>query len=612
MRASGSGPVAEDGTLARDSTFLGVSPLYDARIARADYRVFIARDGFMPAERIASSALNRAEASFGVPLGVTIEVTLLEEGAARSGMVHVPGSSYTLVGREAPTAATVELDDFFIDRHEVTNGQYREFVVAGGYADLRQWRTTFTDEGRDLAPREAASRTVDRTGLPGPREWSGQQFPPGSADQPVTGITWYEADAFCAHAGKRLPTIFEWEKAARDGRYTHFEQVVMPWGLTDPNRGIAGRANFAGSGVAPVGSHPAGVSPYGAHDMAGNVEEWIANSSGARRFITGGAWDDPMYVFANYLSVSPFYASSSLGFRCAADAQGSHGDQGALDIPPGEASNDYEPVDDATFRTLLDHYAYDRRPLNPTVLERVTTDDWTRETVAFAGPWSDPTRLYLYLPARGEPPFQTIAFIPGTNTFMEAALADETERIMGAHVKAGRAVIAVLFKGMGGRPWDVDRVPPATSSVQYRQELVLHSTELRRAIDYAVTRADLDTERLAYVGLSKGSGTWLPFAAVEPRFRSVVLIGGGIDERMQPVLPEVNSVNFAPRIRAPTLMLNGRYDEEHPWERRALPLWRLLPEPKRLELVEAGHVPHAEARIPIINAWLDETLGAVR
>jgi pimeloyl-ACP methyl ester carboxylesterase len=117
--------------------------------------------------------------------------------------------------------------------------------------------------------------------------------------------------------------------------------------------------------------------------------------------------------------------------------------------------------------------------------------------------------------------------------------------------------------------------------------------------------------RLAYVAVSLGAGSRLPFAAVDPRFRSVVLIGGGIDERMQPTLPEANSINFAPRITVPKLLVNGRWDEEHAWERRALPLWRLLREPKRLALIDGGHVPPAEARVPVINAWLDETLGPV-
>jgi pimeloyl-ACP methyl ester carboxylesterase len=100
--------------------------------------------------------------------------------------------------------------------------------------------------------------------------------------------------------------------------------------------------------------------------------------------------------------------------------------------------------------------------------------------------------------------------------------------------------------------------------------------------------------------------------AVEPRFRSVVLVGGGIDERFGPTLPEASAINFAPRIAAPKLFLSGRYDEEHPWISRGLPLWRLLREPKRLTIVDGGHLPRDEERVPAINAWFDETLGPVR
>ena len=140
----------------------------------------------------------------------------------------------------------------------------------------------------------------------------------------------------------------------------------------------------------------------------------------------------------------------------------------------------------------------------------------------------------------------------------------------------------------------------------------MHAIEMRRGIDYLETRPDIDTARLAYLGFSKGSGSWLAFAAVDDRFRSVVLMGGGFDERFLPAAPEVNSINFAPRIKAPKLLINGRFDEESPWQMRTLPLWRLLREPKRLEIVEGGHLPRAEARVPVINGWLDETLGPVR
>ena len=89
-------------------------------------------------------------------------------------------------------------------------------------------------------------------------------------------------------------------------------------------------------------------------------------------------------------------------------------------------------------------------------------------------------------------------------------------------------------------------------------------------------------------------------------------MGAGLDERFLPSAAEGNSIKFASRSEPPKLLINGRFDEENPWRMRALPLWRLLREPKRLEIVEGGHLPRAEARVPVINAWLDETLGPVR
>jgi pimeloyl-ACP methyl ester carboxylesterase len=132
-------------------------------------------------------------------------------------------------------------------------------------------------------------------------------------------------------------------------------------------------------------------------------------------------------------------------------------------------------------------------------------------------------------------------------------------------------------------------------------------------IDYLETRAEIDTERLAYFGSSWGSGSRLVFAAVDDRYRAVVLLGAGIDERVQPTLPEAANFNFAPYIRQPKLMLNGRQDEEHPWTTRAKPLWDILREPKELVFIDgAGHHPPLELRAAPINDFLDRTLGPVR
>ena len=139
---------------------------------------------------------------------------------------------------------------------------------------------------------------MDRTGLPGPRTWSSQTVPEGKSDYPVTDITWYEADAYATFRGKRLPTVFQWEKAARNGFVPSAGVSAMPWGVFYPGDPLAGRANF-GTAALPTTSAEFGMSAFGAYNMAGNVAEWTANDSTEGFLATGGAWGDPTYTFAH-------------------------------------------------------------------------------------------------------------------------------------------------------------------------------------------------------------------------------------------------------------------------------------------------------------------------
>ncbi len=207
---------------------------------------------------------------------------------------------------EYPVRA-VYLDDFFIDVHEVTNGDYRECVEAGICAP----------------PKEVWSGTRDR--------YFGE---PEYDDYPVIWVSWNDAQTYCEWAGKRLPTEAEWEKAARgtDGR-------LWPWG----DEWSEDRLNCCESigNTTPVGSYPSGVSPYGVQDMAGNVWEWVSdcfqykyyslgpdsNPTGpicgadadVLRVLRGGSWSYPPR-YARTADRSPNLSSNrypNIGFRCA-------------------------------------------------------------------------------------------------------------------------------------------------------------------------------------------------------------------------------------------------------------------------------------------------------
>jgi pimeloyl-ACP methyl ester carboxylesterase len=205
-----------------------------------------------------------------------------------------------------------------------------------------------------------------------------------------------------------------------------------------------------------------------------------------------------------------------------------------------------------------------------------------------------------------------MTFIPGGDVFLSRNLAQEAEWILGPHIKAGRAMFTVVMKGMTEREWGPGYSEPDANSVEFRNLMVLQSSELNRGLDYLETRNEINNDKLSYIGFSWGSGTRLAFAGITNRFKSYVFIGGGIDERMLPSLPEVNPINYAPYIKVPKLLLNGKQDEEHPYKTRALPLYNLLQEPKKLAMVDGGHLPSLEVRVPVINNFLDETLGPVK
>jgi eukaryotic-like serine/threonine-protein kinase len=587
---------------------VGRTPLRSIPLARADYHVRIEADGRAPVERISSGTSWRLLLRGASEPEIRFDVRLLPAEQVPAGMVHVPGGSYQVASGDHQ-ALTATLEDYFIDRFEVTHARFAEFVDAGGYALQEHWAHLADAAGRGGAV--VKRELVDRTGMPGPRGWTAQQPPPELLDHPVAGVSWYEAAAYCRFRGARLPTLFEWEKAARDGARSFSHGVVLPWGYVGPEDSPADRANFGGTGTRPVGTYPFGVSAFGAWEMAGNVKEWLHNRSEEGRAVTGGAWADPIYVFSEVGSMDPAAAAPTLGFRCARTAaSGRAGDQGAGPLRLTVVTPSYAPVDEATFRGLLSHYRYDPRPLDARVEERVETPAWTRERVSWAGPDGDRIPAFLYLPRSTRPAFQTIVYVPSSAAFLGASVPVLAEHDFGALVRGGRALFVVVMKGMTGRAFPPEYERPEPNSVAFRDLMVRHATELRMGLDYLETRQEIDPDRLAYAGTSWGAGSRLGFAATDDRFRAVVFIGAGIDERIQPTLPEASNINFAPYIRAPILMVNGREDEEHPWLTRALPLWNLLPQPKELALFDGvGHVPPPELRIPAIRDFLDRHLG---
>lgn len=286
-----------EGFSSREPVVLGRAPVAEYALVAGEYLVSLSADG--------SSDL-RFLVTVDVGLDHTVTRRLLPEDSATAGMVAVSGGSASVRG------ATSSVPAFLIGRHEVTNAEYLRFVIGGGYSNPDFWTDSLRVDGVWLPWSAAVQRFADRTGLSGPRGWSGGTFPGGLDDHPVGGVSWYEAAAYAAWAGGSLPTWDEWWRAALgDG------PRVFPWGSDVMTTNL--RANFGLVGTEPGESHPLGVSPFGAYDMAGNVREWVSDvaEDGYRRLVVGGSWQDPTYMFesSHREPFEPAAASGIIGFR---------------------------------------------------------------------------------------------------------------------------------------------------------------------------------------------------------------------------------------------------------------------------------------------------------
>jgi len=269
------------------------------------------------------------------------------------------------------------------------------------------------------------------------------------------------------------------------------------------------------------------------------------------------------------------------------------------------------PIADEAFRLIVSAYAYDKTELHDEARpETVTSQHWRSESIAFDAAYGgERVTGHLYLPANASPPFPTVVYYPGSaGEFLPTHQTELASRVDFV-IRSGRAVLFPNYKGMWERRLDAS----APAGLQARRDLVLQSyKDLARSLDYLETRKDIDTGKLAFYGFSLGANRGVIFTALDKRFKTSILLAGGFWEFKSP--PEIDLVNFAPRVTLPTLMLSGRDDFRFPLELSQQPMFRALGTPdkdKRHALVEGGHVPPRAAIIKEILDWLDRYLGPV-
>jgi len=539
----------------------------------------------------------------GIPLA---PVRLFPLGSPDERMATIPRTnnpSLLLPGFEHIELGSDEgLPSFLLGRYEVTNREYRAFVEAGGYQSEGYWTEPFVENGRVLGHEEAMSRFVDRTGRPGPSTWVAGDHLDGQGDLPVSGISWFEASAYARFAGKRLPTIWHWSRASSP-QLTH---LMVPL------------ANMVdGSGPRAVNSSES-MSRYGVFDMAGNVREWTATEDPTRdaRYILGGGWNDPEYLFNDAGARSAWDRTETNGLRLADFGRENDPASRATLEPVASQTRDFyaeSPVADEVFAAFERMYAYDPIPLNAVIEQTDTTDEYIGQLVTVDAAYdSERLILYVYRPLTHEGSLQPVVVFPGSGAIYQRESRIGTYyREFDFLLKSGRAAVLPVYKGTYERGGELES-DYENESVAFRDHVVKWAQDMNRTIDYIETVDDLDQNRVGYYGVSWGGVVGGLIPAVAPRIKAVTLVTAGLAP--QRALPEAMPFNFLPRVTQPVIMINGEHDFFFPLETAQKPMFDFLGTPEGLKRHVVYPGSHSVPRDLLISEaldWFDEHLGPV-
>ena len=545
--------------------------------------------------------------------GKQMSFTYLPVDAKDATMVPVSGGKMNIGGLAGLLLTRgVKLEPYLIDRTEVTNREYAQFVHDGGYSREEYWGEAFRDGARSLSFQEAMRRFKDATGRVGPATWKLGNYGDGEDDLPVRGVSWYEAAAYARYAGKELPTLYHWYFADTGGDLGELAGVLLP------------AANFRSAGPRP-GSTSRAVGAFGAVNMAGNVREWISNATDKQhRMTVGGSWLDPPYLYSDPAMQSSFDRPLDAGFRCmkrlASVATSDDADAVIMEAPRADATQP-KPVSDAEYAIYARLFERRQLPLEPRI---ESTDDtsphWTRHLVSYtAGYGGERLNALLYLPKNAKPPFQTIVFMPGSYAFYNKHALDDAEAMDGLSITkllvlGGRAALFPVWKGMYERSDSYE-----SSQAYFREHVYQWVSDLRQSVEFLYSRPDIDRDRIGFFGESFGA-EWGPLLlALEPRIKTGVLMSGGLVGPIQSreiLSPEINPATFAPHVRVPVLMINGRDDVLFIYETAQVPLFNLLGSPankKKHKTYPGSHSVFGsyDELVRDTHDWLDEQFGPI-
>jgi formylglycine-generating enzyme required for sulfatase activity/predicted esterase len=581
--------------------YLGTTEEKEFRLPNGIVELKFEKEGYETLYLVSANPSLRLE---NFPIAVTWSldpIKLQPKGSVPEGMIYIPGGPF-IPAITGQGVNEVYLHPYYIDKNEITNIQFKEFIDAGGYNNPQFWvEMEIVKEGVTLLLEEAKKLMIDSTGLNGPANWEVGMYLEGQENYPVTGITWYEALAYARFRGNILPPMHHWAKAAYPP-----DEIAAP---IAPQ--LLPNSNFGGKGLNQVGTQ--GLGPYGTYDMAGNAREWVWNIFGGVGLSLGGAFSDPVYTSSMQNPLPRFDRSPINGFRTVRllnpRDMNPFGDP-LIRVKPKPLSF-YKPMNDEVFKIYSRNFEVGPMDMNAqTIYEDTSNPLWDKERITVElGYNSLKMDILIFKPKESYGKLESIVFYPGANYYMTPPDIDEAsigEFGLDFIIKSGRAVVWPAIKGSMNRLNKTTPSSPEEIARLWREGLSHWTVDTYRTLDYLQSRPDFDDDNIFYVGMSHGALFPTHTLLFEKRFKAAILYVGGVFTGYPPLS---DGLNHIPRINTPILMLNGEQDYLVP-KISAETFYNFLgtsQEDKKIVFYDSGHWPLPRNQmIKETLAWVDK------
>ena len=480
----------------------------------------------------------------------------------------------------------IKLSSFSIGINEVSNKDFQEFVDAGGYENPSYWDFPIQIGKKIYDFNSSIKLFTDRYNRLGPANWSYGKYPSGLGNQPVTGISWFEARAFAKFKNLNLPNIFQWTYASG-----------IPENALTVDQSVTNESNYDSSQLRDVDNNEGSYN--GLNNIGGNVKEWVLNPNGEEKekySIMGGAYNESPYTFNNYYSSSPFDRSIGNGFRLSKNLTNNQSDLDNDIIPEFQRNFDeLRDISDEVFEVYKSQFDYKKSLDSKTTNIENFKDGYSAQKFEMETTYVGNESLYGYIvySNKFKDKYNPVIVFPnagsiGTNTdkWLPESLLNQYKYL----IDEGYAIIHPIYYNTFGREKTL-RTFWASESEDYKNSIIKIGQDYKRSLDYIESRNDFNFDKMSYFGYSWGSTTSNYLLAIDDRIKAAVICVGGL--MLQKSKKEVEAHYYVRRIKTPILHIIGKEDGIFGYEENYKPWKKLIGTSKdKLKLIELDNVGH--------------------